>query len=105
MAVARTQLRQVHVRITGGTKVAVTQCFRILKVSPVVALIGLHVVAARQVVRRLEMDVLNTRTGDFRVGDTGNKHAFDEIREGRDTIHEDPEMGELAWPSKNAKRD
>ena len=34
---------------------------------------------------------------NIRVRHSHGKHTIDEIREGRDAVHEDPEMGEDFW--------
>lgn len=42
----------------------------------------------------IEMRELDGGADDAGVGQTGGEHSVDEVREGRNAVHEDPESGE-----------
>lgn len=78
---------------------------RVLEVAAHGADVRRHVLVASLTGRRLEMQVLDVGTNDVGVGDSGGEHARDEVCEGRDAIHEDPEPGEHVGASEDTAED
>ena len=64
----------------------------------------LHVIEAGLAGGRVEADELDGGADDFVVGETGGEHAVDEVGEGGDAVHEDPEAWEGARSGQDAGR-
>jgi hypothetical protein len=80
---------------------AASRRVRVAQISACERDVALHVFAARLPRRWAEVCILDIGARHLRISDGSREHAFDYVREGRDTIHEDPE----AWKGCRAGED
>ena len=103
--VVAVHLRQERVRAADGAEAAVRRRGRVLQVAAGGVDVGGHVGLAGLAGRGLEVQVLDGGADDVGVGDGGRKHAADEVGEGRDSVHEDPEAREHGRAGEHAAED
>ena len=90
--ILRTQLREIRVCAVCSAELAVGGGVHVGDVAAVDGVdVGLHVGAAGGAGGRVEGDELNGGAFDGVVGEAGGEHSVDEVGEGGDAVHEDPE--------------
>lgn len=100
--VRRTELGEVDVGAVNGAELAIGSGFVIDNIATCEFDVVIHVLATSLAGGWVEADVFDRRAFDALVGETGGEHTIDEIGEGGDTVHEDPEAGEGLGTRKDA---
>ena len=93
MRVGRADEGEVNVGVVHGAEFARGRGGGVGEVAAVGVDVRGHVVEAGCVGWGLEFDVFDGGALDVGVGEAGGEHAVDEVGEGGDAVHEDPE----AW--------
>ena len=101
--IRRTELREKNVCVENGAEFTGARCVGVRDISAVPIDKVLHVCAACLTGGGAEFDKFNGGAFYMSVGEAGGEHAVDEVSEGGDTVHKDPETRESFGPCKDTK--
>lgn len=106
MLVRASDLGQELIRRRDGTVAALPDRIWVLKIAAAARPDEVsHVSPACDASGRVEVPELVGGAYDVRVSDAGREHGVDEVREGREAVHEDPKAGEDVWGREHAAKD
>jgi len=97
--------RQESVGARHGAEAAVARGVRVSEVAAGHLDVRVHVLLAGQVAGRVEVEELDVLADDVGARHAGGEHRGDEVREGGDAVHEDPESGHGVGGGKDTAED
>ena len=96
---------KIGIRVRHGAELARTRGVGVVDVATCSVDVRLHVLATGLVAYGVETHELDARTGDVLVGEAGREHAVNEVGEGTDSVHEDPESWQCGGAGEDATKD
>ena len=103
--ILRAELREIGIRRRSGAKAAVGRSVGVGEIAARLGDVRGHVLCAGFVGGGLEGDEFDVGADDVVVGEPCGKHAVDEVGEGGDAVHEDPEAREGGGAGEDAAED